>query len=110
MAGGPSTPGLVAAAAAAGAVGFLAAGYKAPDVVARDVAQLRESRLPFGLNIFVPSPPPTDVAALEAYRRAPEPGGRRGGGGRAPPGRGGGGPLPAQGHAGAGAAGPVGGV
>jgi nitronate monooxygenase len=54
-------------------VGFLAAGYKAPDVVARDVAQLRESRLPFGLNIFVPSPPPTDVAALEAYRRALEP-------------------------------------
>jgi nitronate monooxygenase len=73
MAGGPSTAGLVAAAAATGAMGFLAAGYKTPDAVARDVAKLRESRLPFGLNIFVPSPPPTDVESLEAYRRALEP-------------------------------------
>jgi nitronate monooxygenase len=70
MAGGPSTPGLVAAAAAAGAVGFLAAGYKTPEAVAREVAELRASRLPFGLNIFVPSPRPVDVASLEHYRRA----------------------------------------
>ena len=70
MAGGPSTPRLVAAAATAGAVGFLAAGYKTPEAVAREVAELRESGLPYGLNIFVPSPPPPDVAALEGYRRA----------------------------------------
>lgn len=73
MAGGPSTTGLVTAAATAGAVGFLAAGYKPPDAVAREVAQLRASGLPYGLNIFVPSPPPVEVAALHEYRRALEP-------------------------------------
>jgi nitronate monooxygenase len=73
MAGGPSTPGLVTAAAAAGAVGFLAAGYKSPDAVAREVAELRASRLPFGLNIFVPSARPADVPALEEYRQALRP-------------------------------------
>ncbi|MFL6111120.1 MAG: nitronate monooxygenase [Catenulispora sp.] len=73
MAGGPSTPGLVTAAAAAGALGFLAAGYKAPDLVAREVAELRASRVPFGLNIFVPSPPPIDVAPVQEYRQALQP-------------------------------------
>jgi nitronate monooxygenase len=73
MAGGPSTPALVTAAAAAGGVGFLAAGYRSPDAVAQDVGELRASRLPYGLNIFVPSPPPPDVAALEEYRRALRP-------------------------------------
>jgi nitronate monooxygenase len=70
MAGGPSTTGLVAAAATAGSVGFLAAGYKTPDAVAGEVAELRASGLPYGLNIFVPSPPPVDVTPLEEYRRA----------------------------------------
>jgi nitronate monooxygenase len=73
MAGGPSTPGLVSAAAAAGALGFLAAGYKAPDQVAREVAELRASSVPFGLNIFVPSPPPADLGALREYRQALRP-------------------------------------
>ncbi|MEU7907196.1 nitronate monooxygenase [Actinoplanes sp. NPDC049118] len=77
MAGGPSTARLVAAAASAGAVGFLAAGYKVPDAVAREVAELRASGLPYGLNVFVPSPPPADVAPLEEYRRALEPEARR---------------------------------
>ena len=70
MAGGPSTPALVTAAAAAGAVGFLAAGYKSPSAVAQEIAELRASRLPFGLNIFVPSPPLADVTPLEEYRQA----------------------------------------
>lgn len=73
MAGGPSTPRLVTAAAAAGAVGFLAAGYKPPEAVGREIAELRGSGLPYGLNIFVPSPPPSDVAALDDYRRALRP-------------------------------------
>jgi nitronate monooxygenase len=77
MAGGPSTPRLVTAAATAGSVGFLAAGYKTPDAVAREVAELRASGLPYGLNIFVPSPPPADVVPLEEYRRALEPEARR---------------------------------
>ncbi|MET0417652.1 MAG: nitronate monooxygenase [Actinoplanes sp.] len=70
MAGGPSTPGLVTAAAAAGTAGFLAAGYKTPDAVASEVAQVRATGLPYGLNIFVPSPRPADVAPLEDYRRS----------------------------------------
>ncbi|MET8149219.1 nitronate monooxygenase [Actinoplanes sp. NPDC049668] len=77
MAGGPTTTRLVAAAGSAGAVGFLAAGYKAPEAVAREVAELRESGLPYGLNIFVPSPPPADVAPLEEYRRVLEAEARR---------------------------------
>jgi nitronate monooxygenase len=73
MAGGPSTPGLVTAAAAAGAVGFLAAGYKSPDLVRQEIAQVRGSRAPFGLNIFVPFPPPIDAAAVQKYRQALQP-------------------------------------
>ncbi|MGX6600527.1 nitronate monooxygenase [Micromonosporaceae bacterium Da 78-11] len=74
MAGGPSTPALVEAAARAGAVGFLAAGYKTPGAVEDEVRELQRSRLPYGLNIFVPMPGPGDVAALEDYRQrlAPE--------------------------------------
>lgn len=73
MAGGPSTPGLVTAAAAAGAVGFLAAGYKSPSLVAQEVVQVRESRVPFGLNIFVPSPSPSDLQSVQKYRQALQP-------------------------------------
>ncbi|MFI7597965.1 nitronate monooxygenase [Actinoplanes sp. NPDC049681] len=72
MAGGPSTTALVRAAAAAGAVGFLAAGYKTPDVVAREVGELRESGLPYGLNIFLPTAP-ADPAAVSEYRRLLQP-------------------------------------
>lgn len=41
MAGGPSTPALVRAAAEAGAMGFLAAGYKTPQAVEGEVRQVR---------------------------------------------------------------------
>ena len=41
MAGGPSTPDLVIAAADAGAVGFLAAGYKTPAAMAAEIATVR---------------------------------------------------------------------
>jgi nitronate monooxygenase len=71
MAGGPSTPALVTAAAAAGATGFLAAGYKSPDAVSREIAAVRGIR--YGLNIFVPTPPPADPAPLLAYREALRP-------------------------------------
>ncbi|WP_250006204.1 nitronate monooxygenase [Actinoplanes sp. M2I2] len=65
MTGGPSTPALVGAATAAGATGFLAAGYKTPRAVEDE---LRAVSGAYGLNIFVPGPPPADVAALELYR------------------------------------------
>jgi nitronate monooxygenase len=68
MAGGPSTPGLVAAAARAGGIGFLAAGGKTVAAVADEVAALRAAAVPFGLNIFVPRPAPADIFELERYR------------------------------------------
>ncbi|MEU4694027.1 nitronate monooxygenase [Actinoplanes sp. NPDC023714] len=66
MAGGPSTVALVAGAARAGALGFLAAGYKTPDAVAAELRQV--DAIPHGLNIFVPMPAPADPAPLAAYR------------------------------------------
>jgi nitronate monooxygenase len=73
MAGGPSTAALVTAAGRAGAVGFLAAGYKTPDAVEAEVRAVGAAGVPYGLNIFVPTPPPPDVEALERYRRLLEP-------------------------------------
>ncbi|MDJ0355327.1 nitronate monooxygenase [Paenarthrobacter sp. PH39-S1] len=78
MAGGPSTPGLVAAAAAAGGLGILAAGYKTVPAMAEELEITRglsDNRL--GINLFVPAPPgpvgngsSLDRAALVAgYRR-----------------------------------------
>jgi len=71
MAGGPTTVALVTGAADAGALGFLAAGYKEPAAVEAELRQI--GGVPFGLNIFVPMPPAPDVAALERYRRALQP-------------------------------------
>ncbi|MBM2622750.1 nitronate monooxygenase [Actinoplanes sp. LDG1-06] len=65
MAGGPSTPALVNAATKAGATGFLAAGYKTPPAVEDEIRAVEGT---YGLNIFVPAPPPPDVAALNNYR------------------------------------------
>ncbi|BBH70380.1 oxidoreductase [Actinoplanes sp. OR16] len=67
MAGGPSTAALVAGAARAGALGFLAAGYKTPGAVEDELRQV--GTVAHGLNIFVPVPPPADPAPLEEYRR-----------------------------------------
>jgi nitronate monooxygenase len=68
MAGGPSTPGLVVAAATAGAVGFLAAGYKTAAAMRAEMDAVRTAtREPFGVNIFVPGAPTTDPTALAAY-------------------------------------------
>jgi nitronate monooxygenase len=56
MAGGPTTPALVAAAVDAGAFGFLAAGNL---TAARFIAQFEQLRsltsAPFGVNLFVPA-------------------------------------------------------
>src|SRR5512138_1225674 len=67
MAGGPSTSPLVVAAAEAGALGFLAAGYKTAAAVEDEVRAV--GGVPYGLNIFVPRPAPADIAPLERYRR-----------------------------------------
>jgi nitronate monooxygenase len=55
MAGGPSTPQLVAAVGEAGGLGFLAGGYRSADELASEVAAVRElTDRPFGVNLFVP--------------------------------------------------------
>jgi len=73
MGGGTSTPALAAAGAEAGGVGFLAAGYKAPDAVRADIQALREmTRRPFGVNLFGPPGPPADPEAVAAFAAALE--------------------------------------
>ncbi|WP_033212855.1 nitronate monooxygenase [Kitasatospora phosalacinea] len=81
MAGGASTPELVAALNGAGGLGFLAAGYRDTGGMIEQVQRTRESTdRPFGVNLFVPGPPaaPGPVAAYrerllpEALRRGVE--------------------------------------
>ena len=68
MAGGPSTAALVIAAARAGALGFLAAGYKTSGAMAAEIAAVRAATSePFGVNVFVPGTPYSDAAALARY-------------------------------------------
>jgi nitronate monooxygenase len=68
MAGGPSTTGLVIAAARAGALGFLAAGYKTPEAMAAEISAVRlASAERFGVNVFVPGAPYADAGVLARY-------------------------------------------
>lgn len=72
MAGGASTPALVAAASRAGALGFLAAGYKTPQVLADQIDAVRAEGVSFGVNVFAPNPVPVDADAFRTYARAIE--------------------------------------
>jgi nitronate monooxygenase len=68
MAGGPSTAGLVIAASAAGALGFLAAGYKTATGLRAEMDAVRTAAgAPFGVNVFVPGTPAADRAAVTRY-------------------------------------------
>jgi NAD(P)H-dependent flavin oxidoreductase YrpB (nitropropane dioxygenase family) len=67
MAGGPSTPALVIAAAAAGSMGFLAAGYKTPDALAEQIASVRAAGAAFGVNLFAPNAVPVDPPEFRSY-------------------------------------------
>src|SRR5215469_7569500 len=68
MAGGSSTTELVIAAARAGALGFLAAGYKTPAAMAAEITAVRAATSePFGVNVFVPGTPCADRGALDRY-------------------------------------------
>src|SRR5215475_754026 len=68
MAGGPSASELVIAAAGAGAVGFLAAGYQTPAAMAAEIAAVRAGTAePFGVNVFVPGAPSADAGAIASY-------------------------------------------
>lgn len=67
MAGGATTPALVRAVTAAGGFGFLAAGYRTAEAVAADLADLRATGTPCGVNLFVPGPREIDEATFRAY-------------------------------------------
>src|SRR3954447_25283969 len=67
MAGGPTTPALVAAVSEAGGFGVLDGGYRSPDDfrgVIREVWRLTSA--PFGVNLFVPQTFSVDDDAVAA--------------------------------------------
>lgn len=70
MAGGPSTPALVLAAAGAGGLGFLAGGYKTAAALREQIDEVGASGVPFGVNLFVPNPVPVDPGQYAAYAAA----------------------------------------
>ena len=71
MAGGVSTPDLVVAAAQAGALGFVAAGYKSAVAMREQIDAVQAATsAPFGVNVFVPGGPAHDAGALGAYLEA----------------------------------------
>ena len=73
MAGGPTGPPLVVAAARAGALPFLAAGNKTPTAMGAEIDAVRGATdAAFGVNVFVPGKPTEDAAALTAYLRSLE--------------------------------------
>jgi nitronate monooxygenase len=68
MAGGSSTPQLAAAVSGAGGLGFVAAGYKAPEAVHEDLAEVRDlTDRPFGVNLFAPTGSPADQGTVKRY-------------------------------------------
>lgn len=76
MAGGVSTPLLVAAVSDAGGLGMLAAGYRTPEQLAADLVHTRDlTQRPFGVNLFVPHRPdrPRHEVAVGAFRERLQP-------------------------------------
>jgi nitronate monooxygenase len=70
LGGGPSTPALVAAVAEAGALGFLAAGYRTAEQVEDEIVAVRAATgRPFGVNVFFPVREAVDGDALVAYAK-----------------------------------------
>ncbi len=68
MAGGPSTVDLVVETSRAGALSFLAGGYKTPAALAEEMAAVRAAGVDaFGVNLFVPGAPTADPEGLAAY-------------------------------------------
>jgi nitronate monooxygenase len=68
LAGGPATVDLAVAVSDAGGLGFLAAGYRTPDAVAEQMAEMRSrTSRPFGVNVFAPPAGPAEPASYAAY-------------------------------------------
>jgi nitronate monooxygenase len=70
MAGGPGTAALVIAAAGAGSLGFVAAGYKTPQALIDEIAEVRRATTTFGVNLFAPNPLPVDPDEFRSYAAA----------------------------------------
>src|SRR6202167_1319265 len=71
-AGGRSNPALVATAAEAGAIGFLAGGYKTASAVVAEIAEVRAATAgPFGVNLFLPRDPSSAPERAAAYLGSP---------------------------------------
>jgi nitronate monooxygenase len=67
MAGGPTTPGLVAAVSEAGGLGSLASAYSTAEQIDADVAEVRRlTKAPFAINLFAYVPRAVDPLAVEA--------------------------------------------
>src|SRR5215469_15663371 len=68
MSAGPSTTDLVIAASTAGALGFLAAGYKSAAAMRAEMDTVEASGTgPYGVNVFVPGAPAPDPEAVRGY-------------------------------------------
>ncbi len=75
MAGGPTTPRLVAAVSEAGGLGTLGAAYLTPDAIREAISAVRAlTERPFAVNLFVPEVfdpslyDPEEAAPLARYR------------------------------------------
>lgn len=68
MAGGPTTPELVIAAADAGSLGFLSGGYQTGAELREQLEAVRQRTATFGVNLFAPNPVPVQPAEYERYR------------------------------------------
>jgi NAD(P)H-dependent flavin oxidoreductase YrpB (nitropropane dioxygenase family) len=67
MAGGPTTPALVIAAARAGGFGFLAGGYLRAEALAEHIDSVAAETPMFGVNLFARNPVPVERAAYDRY-------------------------------------------
>jgi NAD(P)H-dependent flavin oxidoreductase YrpB (nitropropane dioxygenase family) len=70
MAGGPSTPQLVISAWNAGALGFLAAGYKSASDLEAQVTAVASAGAAFGVNLFAPGVVPVSAGDYQRYAAA----------------------------------------
>ncbi|MEQ9619683.1 MAG: nitronate monooxygenase [Deltaproteobacteria bacterium] len=70
MAGGPTTPELVAAVSNTGALGSLGAGYMSPEDIESDIKKIREfTEKPFAVNLFVPAESPSIVPSEKVMKK-----------------------------------------
>jgi len=74
MAGGWTTPQLVAAVSTAGALGSIAGAMLPPDELRAQIRAVRSLTVePFAVNLFAPTPPPTDRGLAEWARLTDRP-------------------------------------